>query len=181
MQGWSFAGRRIVLREGNIVEVDAEALVNAANTSLILGSGVAGAIRKFGGPSIQAECNRLAPIAVGEAALTGAGNLKARYVIHAVGPVFGEGQEDEKLKRAVLNSLQLARQHALQSIPFPAISTGVFGFPIRRCSEIMLQTAMGFLRRHDIPREVIMCLFGREAFDIFCETLNRLSYLPDGP
>jgi O-acetyl-ADP-ribose deacetylase (regulator of RNase III) len=178
MHDWNFAGRRIVLQEGSIVEVEAEALVNAANTSLILGSGVAGAIRKFGGPSIQAECNRLAPIGVGEAVLTGAGNLKAKHVIHAVGPVLGEGQEDEKLKRAVLNSLRLAQKHELKSIAFPAISTGVFGFPIHRCSEIMLHTTMEFLRHHAHPQEVIFCLFGDEAFGIFRDTLSLFSNLP---
>ncbi len=175
MREWSFADRRIILREGSIVEVEADALVNAANTSLILGSGVAGAIRRFGGPSIQAECSRLAPIEVGEAVLTGAGNLKARHVIHAVGPVFGEGQEDDKLKQAVRNSLKIAQKHGLKSIVFPAISTGVFGFPIQRCSEIMLHTGMEFLRLHDTPQVVIFCLFGADAFDIFRDTLARLS------
>ena len=134
--------KKLKLVEGNIVLLDVEAVVNAANSSLILGGGVAGAIRSYGGPSIQEECNKIGPIQVGEAALTNAGNLKAKYVIHAAGPVSGEGEEEEKLRNATLNSLKIAKEKKIKDIAFPAISTGIFGFPIERCSQIMLKEAM---------------------------------------
>jgi O-acetyl-ADP-ribose deacetylase (regulator of RNase III) len=127
MKEWSIQGRKMKLVEGNIVLLDVEAIVNAANTNLILGGGVAGAIRNAGGPSIQEECNQIGPIHVGEAAMTGAGNLKAKYVIHAAGPVQGEGQEEEKLRNATLNSLKIAEENKVKDIAFPAISTGIFG------------------------------------------------------
>jgi O-acetyl-ADP-ribose deacetylase (regulator of RNase III) len=175
MKEWSTQGRKIKLVEGDIVLLDVEAIVNAANTSLILGGGVAGAIRSAGGPSIQEECNQIGPIHVGEAALTGAGKLKAKYVIHAAGPVQGEGQEEEKLHNATLNSLKIAAKNKIKDIAFPAISTGIFGFPIQRCSEIMLRAAMKFLETHDHPEEIIFCLYGHEASSVFEKTLEKLS------
>jgi O-acetyl-ADP-ribose deacetylase (regulator of RNase III) len=140
-------GKKLRIVEGNIVLLNVDAVVNAANKSLILGGGVAGAIRHYGGPSIQDECNEIGPIEVGEAVITGGGLLKARYVIHAVGPVYGEGDEDKKLGKAVLNSLKLAKKKKLRSIAFPAISTGIFHFPIKRCSEIMIKTAYSIFQR----------------------------------
>lgn len=175
MDEWMTKGKKIKLVEGNIALLDVEAIVNAANKSLVLGGGVAGAIRKFGGPSIQEECNKLGPINVGEAVLTGGGRLKARYVIHAVGPVYGEGEEEEKLARATLNSLKIAQKKKMKEIAFPAISSGIFGFPIQKCSEIMLKEAMDFLYKSDYPQEIIFCLYGQEAFSIFKNTLEKLS------
>ena len=124
-------GRKLILVQGDLTELAVDAIVNAANSGLQLGGGVAGAIRTKGGPSIQEECNRIGPIRVGEAVVTGGGNLKASYVIHAVGPVYGEGDEDEKLRNATLNSLKRATEKGMKSIAFPAISTGIFGFPKR--------------------------------------------------
>ena len=108
MDEWKINGRKLKLVEGNIVALKVDAIVNAANKSLILGGGVAGAIRNFGGPAIQEECNAIGPIEVGEAVATSGGNLNADYVIHAVGPVYGEGDEDIKLANATLNSLKIA-------------------------------------------------------------------------
>ena len=167
--------KKLKLVEGNIVLLDVEAVVNAANSSLILGGGVAGAIRSYGGPSIQEECNRIGPIQVGEAALTNAGNLKAKYVIHAAGPVSGEGEEEEKLHNATLNSLKIAEDRKIKDIAFPAISTGIFGFPIERCSEIMLKAAMEFMEKHEYPLEIIFCLYGQEAYSVFEKTLEELA------
>jgi len=167
--------KKLKLVEGNIVFLDVEAVVNAANSSLILGGGVAGAIRSHGGPSIQEECNKIGPIQVGEAALTNAGNLKAKYVIHAAGPVSGEGGEEEKLRNATLNSLKIAEERKIKDIAFPAISTGIFGFPIRRCSEIMLEATMEFLEKHEYPQEIIFCLYGQEAYSVFEKTLEKLT------
>ncbi len=175
MREWSVEGRKIRLVEGNIALLDVEAVVNAANKNLQLGGGVAGAIRTYGGPSIQAECDRLAPIEVGQAVITGGGNLKARYVIHAVGPVYGEGNEEEKLRQATINSLKIAAKRKIQSIAFPAISTGIFGFPLPRCSEIMLQVAMDFLKENEYPPEVVFCLYGAEALSVFERTLASLA------
>src|SRR5689334_22930847 len=121
---------QLELIEGDITTLDVDAIVNAANEHLQLGGGVAGAIRQKGGPSIQEECNRIGGTPVGTAVMTGAGNLKARQVIHAVGPQMGEGDEDKKLASAVRAALALADRRGFKSIALPAISTGIFGFPI---------------------------------------------------
>ncbi|MBN1310028.1 MAG: macro domain-containing protein [Anaerolineae bacterium] len=157
------------LVEGDITDLDVDAIVNAANRYLQLGSGVAGAIRTKGGPSIQRECDQIGGIPVGDAAITGGGNLKARHVIHAVGPHGGDRDADEKLVGATRASLALADKHGLKSIAFPAISTGVFGYPIDKCAHFMLQTAIGYLV--DNPTTslelVVFCLYGQAAFDVF--------------
>jgi O-acetyl-ADP-ribose deacetylase (regulator of RNase III) len=165
---------RIRIVEGNIVLLDVEAVVNAANKQLKLGGGVAGAIRSYGGPSIQAECDRLAPIEVGQAVITGGGSLKAKYVIHAVGPVNGEGDEDAKLARATASCLRIAKDKKIQSLAIPAISTGVYGFPLQKCSQIMVSVVRDFLKTNDYPGEVVFCLFGKEAYSIFKRTLETL-------
>ena len=175
MKEWIINGRKIKLVEGNLALLDVEAVVNAANKSLILGGGVAGAIRNFGGHSIQEECNKIESIEVGEAVITGAGNLKSKYVIHAVGPVYGEGDENKKLFKATLNSLMIAKKKKIRDIAFPAISTGIFHFPIRKCSEIMLKTAMDFIEKYDYPKEIIFCLYGDKAYSIFENTLQKLT------
>ncbi len=175
MKPWTTQGRKLTLKEGNIVLLDVDAIVNAANRNLILGGGVAGAIRNAGGPSIQEECNTIGPIDVGEAVMTNAGNLKAKHVIHAAGPVQGEGREDTKLRNATLNSLKIANENKLKDIAFPAISTGIFDFPMQECSEIMIQTVMEFLETHDHPQEVIFCLYGQDAYNVFEKTLDKLT------
>jgi O-acetyl-ADP-ribose deacetylase (regulator of RNase III) len=167
------AGRTLELVEGDITELDTDAVVNAANARLVLGGGVAGAIRRKGGPSIQAECDRIGGTFVGGAVLTTGGNLKARHVIHAVGPQMGEGDEDGKLRSATLNSLKLADEHGLRSIAFPAISTGIFGFPIQRCAEIMLRTAIEYLRGPTSLERVVFCLFGQDNYDVFARQLEK--------
>lgn len=162
------------LNQGDITDLHVDAIVNAANTALQLGGGVSGAIRKKGGPKIQEECNKIGNIDVGQAAITKGGNLKAEYVIHAVGPIHGEEHEDEKLKDATLNSLILADKHHLKSIALPAISTGVFGFPKDRCATIMLSTTIAYLEGPTNLRKVIYRLYDRENFEIFAATLKSL-------
>lgn len=174
MREWKLGSKTIRLVEGNIALLEVEAIVNAANKNLKLGGGVAGAIRSFGGLSIQEECDRLAPIEVGQAVITGAGKLKAKYVIHAVGPVYGEGDEERKLASATRRSLEIARDRQIKSIAFPAISTGIFGFPLDRCSEIMLREAIEFCRANDYPYLIIFCLYGQEAYKIFEATAKKL-------
>ncbi len=164
--------RVLELIEGDITEMDTDAIVNAANAQLILGAGVAGAIRTKGGPAIQAECDKIGGSSVGGAAITTAGKLRARHVIHAVGPRMGEGTEDEKLRSATLNALKLADENDLKSIAFPAISTGIFGFPIDRCAGIMLGTAINYLKGKTQIERVVFCLFGRDSYNAFARRLE---------
>lgn len=161
------------LVQGDITEMETDAIVNAANAQLLLGGGVAGAIRKKGGPSIQEECKRIGGTHVGGAVITTGGNLKAKHVIHAVGPRMGEGDEDRKLKDATLNSFKIADQHHLQSISFPAISTGIFGYPLDRCAQIMLSTAIEYLKGETGLLRVVLCLYRKESFSRFADELTR--------
>jgi O-acetyl-ADP-ribose deacetylase (regulator of RNase III) len=168
-------GKKLKLVQGDLTELEVDAIVNAANSGLQLGGGVAGAIRMKGGPSIQEECNRIGRTPVGEAAATGGGNLKASFVIHAVGPQYGEGDEDEKLGNATLNSLKRATEKGLKSIALPAISTGIFGFPKDRCARIMLKTASEFLESQQTSlEEVILCLWSKEDLELFEKTLDAM-------
>ena len=164
----------IELLEVDITEMDTDAIVNAANAALQLGGGVAGAIRRKGGPTIQAECDIAGGTFVGGAVITTGGNLKARHVIHAVGPRMGEGNEDEKLRNATLNSLKVADERNLKSLAFPAISTGIFGFPVDRCAHIMLTTTIDYLRGETGIKKVVFCLFGEESYDTFVQELTSL-------
>jgi O-acetyl-ADP-ribose deacetylase (regulator of RNase III) len=161
------------LLDGDITEMDTDAIVNAANAQLVLGGGVAGAIRRKGGPRIQAECDEIGGTFVGGAVITTAGDLKARHVIHAVGPRMGEGNEDGKLENATLNSLKVADENNLKSISFPAISTGIFGFPIERCAGIMLRTTIDYLEDATGLERVVFCLFGRDDYDVFTRRLEQ--------
>jgi O-acetyl-ADP-ribose deacetylase len=166
-------GTQLELLEGDITELDVEAVVNAANENLRLGSGVAGAIRAKGGPSIQAECDRIGTTPVGTAVITGAGELKAKHVIHAVGPRMGEGDEDRKLSSAVRSSLALADRHGLKSIALPAISTGNFGFPLDRCARVTLTEIHRYLQGGTKLERVVICLFGSDSFNTFRRELRR--------
>jgi len=163
------------LVEGDITEQSTDAIVNAANSSLVLGAGVAGAIRKKGGPQIQEECNKIGGCPVGGAVITTGGNLKAKHVIHAVGPRMGEGDEDEKLENATRNSLRVADDNNLRSIAFPAISTGIFGFPLERCANIMLSTAVDYLKGKTNLQKVVLCLFAKDDYQTFEHTLKQLN------
>ncbi len=147
----------IELVKGDITELSTDAVVNAANTALKLGGGVAGAIRRKGGPMIQEECDRIGVTKVGGAVITTAGQLKTRYVIHAVGPRYGEGDEEEKLRSATLNSLILAEENSLRSIAFPAISTGVFGFPKDKCAEVMLSATLSYVEGDTSLERIVFC------------------------
>jgi len=163
---------KIKLVQGDITELSTDAIVNAANAQLILGGGVAGAIRRKGGPSIQEECNKIGGSIVGGAVITTGGDLKAKYVIHAVGPRMGEGNEDEKLKNATLNSLKLMDEHSLKTIAFPAISTGIFGYPIDRCAKIMISNAKEYLTSETQIEDVIFCLYSASDFSVFEDELK---------
>lgn len=164
----------VVLIQGDITESDTDAIVNAANSELILGGGVAGAIRKKGGPTIQQECDAIGGCPVGEAVITSGGNLNARYVIHAVGPRWGEGDEENKLHNATLNSLKRADEKGLRSIAFPALSTGIFGFPMDLAAKIMIQTVRGYLSQNTGIQRVVFLLFDEKGFIMFKESCLKV-------
>jgi len=168
-----FNGTALELVEADITELDVEAIVNAANEQLQLGSGVAGAIREKGGPSIQEECDRIGSTPVGTAVMTGAGDLKAKQVIHAVGPKYGEGDEDRKLAAAVRASLALADRNGLRSIALPAISTGNFGFPLDRAARIMLTEVHRYLQGGTKLSRVVITLYDDSTYQTFKRELRR--------
>lgn len=167
---------RIVIKRGDITEESTDAIVNAANTALMLGSGVAGAIRRKGGPTIQTECNAHGPVPLGEAAITTGGDLKARYVIHAASMGLGGPLTTEQsLRDSVRNSLLRAHEQQLTSIAFPAIGTGVAGFPVDRCATVMLEEITRFLDEQETSiDEVHLVLFDAETTHRFREAWEAL-------
>jgi O-acetyl-ADP-ribose deacetylase (regulator of RNase III) len=177
-QGWRSA---IVLCKGDLTEAAVDAIVNAANNDLILGGGVAGAIRAKGGPSIQAECDRLGPIPIGEAAITGAGKLKAHYVIHAASMRLGGRTSEAALRESTRNSLRRAAERGLKSIAFPAIGTGIAGFPIERCAAAMLEEIRDHLRGAPAPGQfapverVEIVLFDEHGLNAFKAALAKMA------
>ncbi len=168
-------GRVIRIVQGDITERKVDAIVNAANSHLQHGGGVAGAIVRKGGQIIQEESNRIGFVSVGRAAITSAGKLPAKFVIHAVGPRMGEGDEDNKLKDAILNSLKLASGKALKSISIPAISSGIFGFPKDRCAVILVNQAVEYIKNNpDTSLEIIeFCLFDEQTAGYFDNELKK--------
>ncbi|MCS7279968.1 MAG: macro domain-containing protein [Thermodesulfobacteriaceae bacterium] len=168
-------GKILRVLQGDITERDTEAIVNPANNYLRHEGGVAGAIVRKGGAIIQEESNKIGYVETGKAAITSAGTLKAKYVIHAVGPRWGEGEEREKLSSAVSNSLKLATQYNLRSISFPAISAGIFGVPKEIVSEVLLHTAYKFLKEEETTLEVVeFCLFDEDTYQKFVKVLESL-------
>lgn len=172
----SILGKTLRLAEGDITDQQTDAIVNAANEHLILGSGVAGAIRLKGGPSIQKVCYEIGGCPVGDAVITGSGLPAAKYVIHAVGPLGSDSKADLLLASATRRSLEVATECGLRSVAFPAISTGVFGYPTDKCAGIMLGVTMSYLTSAQTSiEEVVFCLYGQVAFDIFVRALQRMS------
>jgi O-acetyl-ADP-ribose deacetylase (regulator of RNase III) len=166
----------LALAEGDITNESTDAIVNAANTRLAGGAGVDGAIHRAGGPSIMEECRKIGGCPTGQAVITTGGNLRAKYVIHTVGPVYQGGNKGEAalLKSAHLESLKLASARKLKSISFPAISTGVYGYPVHEAAQIALKTAIDYLKEHSDMELVRFVLFGRKTYDIFAEELKEL-------
>jgi len=156
-----------VIIDGDLVEQHVDAIVNAANNDLVLGAGVAGAIRKRGGPAIQRECDAHGPIKVGEAAITGAGDLPAHHVIHAASMALGGRTTAKSLKSSMDESFRLARMHGLRSIAVPAVGTGIAGFPMDECARVMASSLRDALRSGWAPDEVRFVLFGGPAKEAF--------------
>lgn len=165
---------RIRIIEADITQMDVDAIVNAANSALQHGGGVAGAIVAAGGTVIQEESDMIGNVPVGSAAVTGAGRLPCRFVIHAVGPRMGEGDEEAKLRSATRSALERAAEIGAETIAFPAISTGIFGYPVERCAPIMLGETASFLAQHPSIRQVTFCLRGSEAMNAFQAAMEAL-------
>ncbi|MDQ2942385.1 MAG: macro domain-containing protein [Candidatus Dormibacteraeota bacterium] len=159
--------RQIVIINGDLVEQHVDAIVNAANNDLVLGAGVAGAIRRRGGPAIQRECNAHGPVKVGEAAITGAGELPAHHVIHAASMALGGRTTAQSLKSSMEDALRLAREHDVRSIAIPAVGTGIAGFPMDECARVMAACLRDALTRGWEPHEVRFVLFGEVAKEAF--------------
>ncbi|MBM4139942.1 MAG: macro domain-containing protein [Nitrospira sp.] len=169
--------KTLQLVQGDITERDVDAIVNAANSYLQHGGGVAGAIVRKGGQIIQEESNKIGFVPVGNAAITGAGKLPCKYVIHAVGPRMGEGDENNKLKNAVLNSLRLSSEKGLMSISLPAISSGIFGFPKDRCAEILVREALNYIKEN--PKSSLelieFCVYDDLTMEYFKKEFDKIS------
>jgi O-acetyl-ADP-ribose deacetylase (regulator of RNase III) len=166
---------KIELRQGDLTEADVDAIVNAANNDLMLGGGVAGAIRIKGGPTIQQECGRIGTITLGEAAITGAGRLRARHVIHAASMRLGESTSEANLRAATRNSLMRANENALKTIAFPAIGTGIAGFPIEQCAQVMLEEVRKHLNATTTLERVEFVLFDRRSLEVFERALAGMN------
>lgn len=165
---------RIIVKQGDITDMEVDAIVNAANTDLVLGSGVAGTIRRKGGDSIQKECNEIGPIPLGEAAVTGGGNLKSRYVIHAAGMHLGGSVSERSLRDATRNSLLRADEKGIKTIAFPAIGTGVGGFPVEECARVMIDVVLDHLRNEKTTIErVYFVLFDEKTLTVFNEYIKN--------
>lgn len=169
-------GKKLELVRGDITEEGTDAIVNAANSRLAGGGGVDGAIHRAGGPEIMAECDKFNGCPTGEAVITTAGSLAARFVIHTVGPRYRDGSsgEEELLASAYRNSLEKAKDNKVASVSFPSISTGVYGYPTNAASHVALRTVIDFLRKNNQIELVRFVLFSEEDFDTYSATLKEL-------
>ena len=168
---------KIEIIQGDITRLEVEAIVNAANQSLLGGGGVDGAIHRAAGPQLLEECRALDGCPTGEAKLTAGYDLPARHVIHTVGPVWhgGDQNEDNLLAGCYRNSLQLAVDHKLRSVAFPSISTGVYRFPIKRASRIALRVILDFLATEESAPRVVMTCFSEQDLDVYRQAYQELS------
>ena len=165
-------GKKILLVKGDITERSVDVIVNAANSHLKHGGGVAAAIVRKGGNVIQEESDRIGFVPVGSVVITSPGRLPCKAIIHAVGPQMGEGNEDEKLKNAVKNSLLLASEKGFESISIPAISSGIFGFPKDRCATILVNESKKFLKENTTMKTIEFCIFDDETLSYFITALE---------
>ncbi|HOT43338.1 MAG TPA: O-acetyl-ADP-ribose deacetylase [Spirochaetota bacterium] len=168
--------KHLHVKQGDITREATDAIVNAANPSLLGGGGVDGAIHRAAGPGLLQECRKLGGCPHGEARITGGHNLKAKHVIHTPGPIYRNGKsgEPEILKQSYMNSLLLARENQLQSIAFPAISTGVYGYPREAACKIAVDTAVEFMKNYDYLIDIYFVLFDKENAAIYSEYIESL-------
>ncbi len=169
---------KIYFQKGDITDLAVDAIVNAANTDLVLGSGVAGAVRRKGGHTVEEDCERVGPVALGGAAVTTGGNLKALYVIHAASMQLGGTTTADSLRLATRNSLMRAEEKAIKSIAFPAIGTGVAGFPMEECARIMLTEVLEHIKSRSSLERIDFVLFDDAALKIFEDTYAQLAGRP---
>jgi O-acetyl-ADP-ribose deacetylase (regulator of RNase III) len=160
-------GEKIILMQGDLTEMNADAIVNAANNDLQLGGGVAGAIRRKGGDAIQKECDAIGSIPIGGAAITTGGNLRARHVIHAASMQLGGETTARALQSSTAHSLRIAAEQNLRSIAFPAVGTGIAGFPLDECAAIMMREVVSFLKKPTSIEKVYFVLFDGHALAAF--------------
>jgi O-acetyl-ADP-ribose deacetylase len=165
---------KIVLMQGDLTEMDVDAIVNAANNDLQLGGGVAGAIRRKGGSEIQRECDAIGSIPIGGAALTSGGHLKAPYVIHAASMSLGSATTANALRSSTAHSLRIAAQNNLKTIAFPAVGTGIAGFPMGDCAEIMLAEAVKHLQSPTSLQKIYFVLFDARSLATFEQVWKKL-------
>ena len=170
---WQTGELTLEVVQGDLTQQDVDAIVNAANNDLELGGGVAGTIARAGGPSIQAECRKIGPIEVGDAAITAGGNLKARFVIHAASMRLGGRTGADGLRRSTRRSLEIADLRGLRSVAFPAVGTGIARFPLEECARIMVEEVVAHGRSPSSVREVRFVLFGSQAESAFRDEVNR--------
>jgi O-acetyl-ADP-ribose deacetylase len=168
------ARNEIEIVQGDLTEMDTDAIVNAANNDLKLGGGLAGAIRRKGGPQIQAECDEIGTIPLGGAAITSGGRLRARHVIHAASMELGERTSAHTLRSSTAHALRIAAQQGLRTIAFPAVGTGIAGFPLRECAEIMLREAVRHLEGKTTVEKIYFVLYDKEALSIFKEVFAEM-------
>jgi O-acetyl-ADP-ribose deacetylase (regulator of RNase III) len=165
------------LVQGDITREATDAIVNAANSRLAGGGGVDGAIHRAGGPAIMEECRKIGGCPTGQAVITTGGNLKAKYVIHTVGPIYRDGTKGEAdlLKSAYLSSLKQASAKGIKSVAFPSISTGAYGYPLNEAARIALQTAIDYLKEHNDLQQVRFVLFDGRTYNVFSDELKALN------
>jgi len=175
-------GISMAIIQGDITHMNSDAIVNAANRHLRHGGGVAGAISRRGGPAIQQESDawirQHGPIDAAHTATTSGGKLPCKHIIHTVGPVWGEGNEDDLLSTAITSALNTAEGLGVSSVSLPAISTGIFGFPVQRAADVFMQTLNDFCayKQHEHLTRILIVLFDQETFNIFTEAFERFTW-----
>jgi O-acetyl-ADP-ribose deacetylase (regulator of RNase III) len=177
MDSRTIATSKLILIQGDITKQKTDAVVNAANSSLMGGGGVDGAIHRAGGPDILAECKQIVEkigrLPTGEAVITTGGNLLADYVIHTVGPIWGAGNrnEAELLANCYRNSLKLAKEKGVKTISFPSISTGAYRYPLKQAAQVAIKTVVDFLSSNEGIDEVVFCLFDERTYKAYADAL----------
>ena len=163
------------LEEGDITRQETEAIVNAANSRLAGGGGVDGAIHRAGGPAIMEQCRRIGSCPTGQAVITTGGNLKAKYVIHTVGPIYqgGNRKEAQLLASAYYESMKLAHQKGIRSVAFPSLSTGAYGYPLEEAARIAVKTVTDYVRENPVFDRVGFVLFGRQSYDAYYKAAGK--------